>query len=234
MQRQQHDGQPPAGEQFEMRQVIHPVRIEPERQSGDHTGHIAPGDLACQDVRPDRTERERQQEHRVVRENRASAKPEDWRRDRPQPDPMIGEGQAAVLRVERETVPPPANKGDVMGIPPEGPCAQDRVAGVVRKPARDVWHQCPEEDECDAAIDEEPDPKRAPVQVVRTTLPMFDRFWMKRCASAARSSGKVRATIGSRRPALELRHHQVHQRLQLRGARPTGGRRSGRRRRGCG
>ena len=40
---------------------------------------------------------------------------------------------------------------------------------------------------------ESPNPRH---QVVSTTLPMFCRLWMNRCASAAFSSGKVRATTG--------------------------------------
>ena len=51
--------------------------------------------------------------------------------------------------------------------------------------------------------------------VVRTTLPMFCRLWMNRCASAARSSGKVRATTGAEAAGLQLAEQHVHQRREL-------------------
>src|SRR5215216_701828 len=93
---------------------------------------------------------------------------------------------------------------DVPG-PPAHLCADQMRAGADERPADE---ERDEEEELGLApglddapvVDTADARKERPAQGTRTTLPMFRRSAMKRCASPARSNGNASATTGSSSP----------------------------------
>ena len=109
-----------------------PERVEPVDEAADERRRVPARQSVDQGVSRQGRQRKRQEKGDVVGGNRTSAKPLNGRGHRGKAEQQLREGQRTVRRPEGRGVPPRGCKRHGVGVPPDNPRIQDRVAGVVR------------------------------------------------------------------------------------------------------
>src|SRR5205823_4589193 len=154
-----------------------------------------------EEVRAERAQHERREQRHVVAEERLVRERDQRRRDRRKTEKVLRERERARGRMEDRRIPPVRRQRHGLRGPPHDPRVQQRIAEVVRYAVQEPDRKRPGVRERQQQIRGCRQENGTARHVVRTTLPMLRRFWMKRWASAARSRGNVFATIGVSRPA---------------------------------
>ena len=143
MQARERERHPVSGEHLDVRNLRHPVRRKPEREAGHERAIVASRDGPGQEVGRQRPENERQEERRVVGEQRIAAHQDHGRRDDRQSEQVLGKRHRPLDRKELRGVPPGGRQREHAGVPRHQPGVEQRIAKVVGHDAAGVQHQRP-------------------------------------------------------------------------------------------
>ena len=145
MQRQQNDGKPVRRDQLEVRHVFRAERMEPEHQPAHKGGSAMSRQRKGQGIGRGGRQEEAEQEGDVAGRQRRRPAPDEGRGDEAEADAMVGEGERALRGVEERPVPPRVGERRHLGVPPQRPRRQQRIAEVVRHGRAQVRRQRPGE-----------------------------------------------------------------------------------------
>ncbi len=138
MEAQQDHGHPLRRQDLQVCELSGAVGRRGECHARADPGDSRPRQPVDQEAGEPSGERVRQQETRVVRQQRRAAEELNGRREDTEASQVFGEGEHPSDRYQHRGTPPGRGEGNDPRVPPQDPCVEDRIPEIVRNSRTEV------------------------------------------------------------------------------------------------